>query len=228
MSVSTQILRCVFQRYKYASGKLCAETHTQRSCTHIHTHRFYTHAHTYTHRNDSPFLNTHTHTQLHTLTLPTFHKKFHTHTLPHNVHTYTSTHKHFYIHTHIYKHIYMQRRDINVRDRINWMKIKKLARIDMYHRKKLKRKTHKNALQRFRLTKFGWERLRAGRNNSEKWKNASWKKKKRLKSITYVHRHDLKKFRHTSPFHRLKIRDPPIDRNINITKTRKFLPSHFG
>ncbi|XP_026190901.1 uncharacterized protein LOC34620376 [Cyclospora cayetanensis] len=112
------------------------------------------------------------------------------------------------------------------RTRINWMRVRFRARVSYFLRKSLKPKNHSKVLTRFRLTRFGWERLRKGRNGVKF--NLTAKQFKKRYSITYVSRHDLKKFKYQTPGHKLRIRDPPIDSNPNIQAVRKCLPAHFG
>ncbi|CDI78440.1 hypothetical protein, conserved [Eimeria acervulina] len=112
------------------------------------------------------------------------------------------------------------------RTRINWMRVRFRARVSYFLRKSLKPKNHSKVLTRFRLTRFGWERLRKGRNGKKF--NLTAKQFKHKYSIAYVSRHDLKKFKYQTPGYKLRIRDPPIDTNPNIQSIRKHLPAYFG
>ncbi|KAL8270292.1 hypothetical protein Esti_005786 [Eimeria stiedai] len=50
------------------------------------------------------------------------------------------------------------------RTRINWMRVRFRARVSLFVKQGLKPKNHSKVLTRFRLTRFGWQRLRRGRN----------------------------------------------------------------
>ncbi|CRG99119.1 conserved Plasmodium protein, unknown function [Plasmodium relictum] len=118
------------------------------------------------------------------------------------------------------------KRFYNPRENINWILIRFRHRVSQLRKKKLKYKNHSKVALRFRLTKFGWERLQSGRNASKK--NLSVKKCNEKMKIKYVSRDDIKKFKFQMPSYVLRIRDSPVDYNPNIMKARKFLPSHFG
>ncbi|CRG97271.1 conserved Plasmodium protein, unknown function [Plasmodium gallinaceum] len=118
------------------------------------------------------------------------------------------------------------KRFYNPRENINWILIRFRHRVSQLRKKKLKYKNHSKVALRFRLTKFGWERLQSGRNASKK--NLSVKKYNEKMKIKYVSRDDIKKFKFQMPSYVLRIRDSPVDYNPNIMKARKFLPSHFG
>ncbi|SBT01663.1 conserved Plasmodium protein, unknown function [Plasmodium ovale] len=118
------------------------------------------------------------------------------------------------------------KRFYNPRENINWVLIRFRHRVSHLRKKKLKYKNHSKVALRFRLTKFGWERLQSGRNASKK--NLSAKKYNEKMKIRYVSRDDIKKFKFQMPSYVIRIRDSPVDYNPNIMKARKFLPSHFG
>lgn len=118
------------------------------------------------------------------------------------------------------------KRYYNPRENINWVLIRFRHRVSQLRKKKIKYKTHSKVALRFRLTKFGWERLQAGRHANKK--NLSAKKYNEKMKIKYVSRDDLKKFKFQMPHHVLRVRDSPVDYNPNIRKARKFLPSYFG
>ncbi|SBT32834.1 conserved Plasmodium protein, unknown function [Plasmodium ovale wallikeri] len=118
------------------------------------------------------------------------------------------------------------KRFYNPRENINWVLIRFRHRVSQLRKKKLKYKNHSKVALRFRLTKFGWERLQSGRNASKK--NLSAKKYNEKMKIRYVSRDDIKKFKFQMPSYVIRIRDSPVDYNPNIMKARKFLPSHFG
>ncbi|VWU50459.1 conserved protein, unknown function [Hepatocystis sp. ex Piliocolobus tephrosceles] len=118
------------------------------------------------------------------------------------------------------------KRYYNPRENINWMLIRFRHRVSQLRKKKLKYKNHSKVALRFRLTKFGWERLQSGRNASKK--NLSAKKYNEKMKIKYVSRDDIKKFKFQMPSYVLRIRDSPVDYNPNIMKARKYLPLHFG
>ncbi|EDL42486.1 hypothetical protein PVIIG_03366 [Plasmodium vivax India VII] len=118
------------------------------------------------------------------------------------------------------------KRFYNPRENINWTLIRFRHRVSQLRKKKLKYKNHSKVALRFRLTRFGWERLQSGRNASKK--NLSIKKCNEKMKIKYVSRDDIKKFKFQMPSYVLRIRDSPVDYNPNIMRARKFLPSHFG
>ncbi|GAW79959.1 hypothetical protein PGO_061030 [Plasmodium gonderi] len=118
------------------------------------------------------------------------------------------------------------KRFYNPRENINWVLIRFRHRVSQLRKKKLKYKNHSKVALRFRLTRFGWERLQSGRNASKK--NLSVKKYNEKMKIKYVSRDDIKKFKFQMPSYVLRIRDSPVDYNPNIMRARKFLPSHFG
>ncbi|SOV79846.1 conserved Plasmodium protein, unknown function [Plasmodium reichenowi] len=120
----------------------------------------------------------------------------------------------------------MFKRFYNPRANINWTLIRFRHRVSQLRKKKLKYKNHSKVALRFRLTKFGWERLQSGRNASKK--NVSTKKYYEKMKIKYVSRDDVKKFKFQMPSYVLRIRDSPVDYNPNIMRARKFLPTHFG
>ncbi|PFH36197.1 hypothetical protein BESB_043890 [Besnoitia besnoiti] len=109
---------------------------------------------------------------------------------------------------------------------IDWVKTRIGARIRQYRKRSLKKKNHSKVIMRFKLTRFGWQRLRSGRNGEKE--NLTHKQLKRTMGYTYVSRDDLWKFRFQLPSHVLRIRDAPINRNPNIRKIRRSLPSYFG
>ncbi|KJP85990.1 hypothetical protein AK88_04399 [Plasmodium fragile] len=118
------------------------------------------------------------------------------------------------------------KRFYNPRENINWTLIRFRHRVSQLRKKKLKYKNHSKVALRFRLTRFGWERLQSGRNASKR--NMSIKKYNEKMKIKYVSRDDIKKFKFQMPSYVLRIRDSPVDYNPNIMRARKFLPSHFG
>ncbi|VEV55219.1 conserved Plasmodium protein, unknown function [Plasmodium vinckei vinckei] len=120
----------------------------------------------------------------------------------------------------------INKRFYNPRENINWVLIRFRHRVSQLRKKKLKYKNHSKVALRFRLTKFGWERLQSGRNASKK--NLSVKKYHEKMKIKYVSRDDIKKFKFQMPSYVLRIRDSPVNYNPNIMRSRKFLPSHFG
>lgn len=88
-------------------------------------------------------------------------------------------------------------------------------------------RNHNESLARFRLTRFGWERRRAGLRAKDK-RNIPWKKKRAHKKIDFVHRSDLFKLERTAINMRLRIRDLPRDTNVNLKACRAIVPAHFG
>ncbi|KEP64043.1 UNVERIFIED_CONTAM: hypothetical protein HHA_320005 [Hammondia hammondi] len=109
---------------------------------------------------------------------------------------------------------------------IDWVKNRINARMRQYRKRSLKKKNHSKVIQRFKLTRFGWQRLRSGRNGEKE--NLTHKQLKRTMGYTFVSRDDLWKFRFQLPSHILRLRDAPINRNPNIRKIRRCLPSYFG
>ncbi|EPR58173.1 hypothetical protein TGME49_320005 [Toxoplasma gondii ME49] len=109
---------------------------------------------------------------------------------------------------------------------IDWVKNRINARMRQYRKRSLKKKNHSKVIQRFKLTRFGWQRLRSGRNGEKE--NLTHKQLKRTMGYTFVSRDDLWKFRFQLPSHILRLRDAPINRNPNIRKIRRSLPSYFG
>eukprot|EP00920_Eleutheroschizon_duboscqi_P011995 GHVT01028679.1.p1 GENE.GHVT01028679.1~~GHVT01028679.1.p1 ORF type:complete len:350 (-),score=29.33 GHVT01028679.1:434-1483(-) len=61
-----------------------------------------------------------------------------------------------------------QRRFYNPRAHVEWVRIKRRERVSYLMKKKRKPKNNAAVLQRFRLTRFGWERLVCGRNSNKK------------------------------------------------------------
>ncbi|KAI4837896.1 hypothetical protein MKS88_003315 [Plasmodium brasilianum] len=118
------------------------------------------------------------------------------------------------------------KRFYNPRAHINWTLIRFRHRVSQLRKKKLKYKNHSKVALRFRLTKFGWERLQSGRNASKK--NLSAKKCNEKMKIKYVSRDDIKKFKFQMQSYVLRIRDSPVDYNPNIMRARKYFPTHFG
>eukprot|EP00929_Paragymnodinium_shiwhaense_P084576 TRINITY_DN45230_c0_g1_i1.p2 TRINITY_DN45230_c0_g1~~TRINITY_DN45230_c0_g1_i1.p2 ORF type:complete len:245 (+),score=34.74 TRINITY_DN45230_c0_g1_i1:85-819(+) len=92
---------------------------------------------------------------------------------------------------------------------------------------KRKRSNHKESLRRFRLTRFGWERRKAGLRARAK-RHQSYARRTRAKKIAYVHRHDYWKLKKAIPLLRFRVRDLPLDHNFNIKECRQALPAHFG
>merc|ERR1712232_926674 len=90
-----------------------------------------------------------------------------------------------------------------------------------------KNKNHAESLKRFRLTRFGCERRKAGLNARKKRRWASWKRK-RAKTIEFVHRSDLRKLMRAVPYYKFRVRDFPRDPNPNLRPARALLPAHFG
>eukprot|EP00927_Polykrikos_kofoidii_P067658 TRINITY_DN63102_c0_g1_i1.p1 TRINITY_DN63102_c0_g1~~TRINITY_DN63102_c0_g1_i1.p1 ORF type:complete len:245 (-),score=34.78 TRINITY_DN63102_c0_g1_i1:135-869(-) len=118
-------------------------------------------------------------------------------------------------------------RAYNVVKAIPWRRVR--SRIVAFDRKqrKSKAKNHADTLTRFRLTRFGWERRKAGLRAMAK-RRKSWASKKRARTIEYVHRSDINKLIRTVPYMRLKIRDPAINQNVNLRPSRQLVPAHFG
>jgi len=131
----------------------------------------------------------------------------------------------------IFDHSYsvlLLKRHFDPRRNINWLKIRTVHREKELVKARRKHRDHSRALRKFRLTRFGWERLRAGRTSGQKLRNKTFKGRKELRKITFVKRADIKKLQVLLPNHKLRIRDAPRDNNPNILKSRKILPGHFG
>merc|ERR1711860_355287 len=82
---------------------------------------------------------------------------------------------------------------------IPWQLIRTKELENAEKERKSKAKSHKETLERFRLTRFGWERRRA-RFNARRRRNFSYQTKQRVKKIEFVHRADLRKLKRTAPF----------------------------
>ncbi|KAK1444324.1 hypothetical protein BgAZ_102300 [Babesia gibsoni] len=121
------------------------------------------------------------------------------------------------------------RRDIrayNPAKNIDWVGIKRKWRSKELFMKKRKLKNHPRVALRFRLTRFGWERLQQGRRGPKL--NMSGQKRRNKKRIRFVSRHDLVKLTKQMPGHRLRLRDPPINNNPNIQRLRNTINSYFA
>lgn len=153
-------------------------------------------------------------------------KQVHTNNLNYTYINYFSSSMNFCRKLNIINNKTIFKRYYNPRENINWILIRFRHRVSQLRKKKIKYKTHSKVALRFRLTKFGWERLQAGRHANKK--NLTAKKYNEKMKIRYVSRDDLKKFKFQMPHHVLRIRDSPVDYNPNIQKARKFLPSYFG
>ena len=93
--------------------------------------------------------------------------------------------------------------------------------------RKSKGHNHAEVLKRFRLTRFGWERRRAGFHGKKK-RLLSYKQKQQTKGITFLHRSDMKMIKRTAWMYKLKLRDFPQNPNPNLRPTRLICGSHFG
>lgn len=114
-----------------------------------------------------------------------------------------------------------------VQNMIPWRRVRgRVVAFDMQSRK-ARAKNHAETLKRFRLTRFGWERRRA-RLHGKARRNRSWASKRKSRTIEYVHRSDLPKLVRTVPYQRLMVRDPIINRNVNLRPERDILPAHLG
>ncbi|KAK2194761.1 hypothetical protein BdWA1_002437 [Babesia duncani] len=110
--------------------------------------------------------------------------------------------------------------------RIDWYKIKQNWRAKQLMMKKKKHKNHPRVALRFRLTRFGWERLQSGRY--AKKLNLTRQQRRNKLRIRFVARCDLAKLKRQMPGYSLRIRDVPIDNNPNIQKIRKHINHYFG
>ncbi|KAK1936844.1 hypothetical protein X943_000960 [Babesia divergens] len=109
---------------------------------------------------------------------------------------------------------------------IDWVGIKRRWRSKQLFMKKRKLKNHPRVALRFRLTRFGWERLQQGRRGRKLHLSAQKRRNKRR--IRFVSRHDLVKLTRQMPGHRLRIRDPPINTNPNIQRLRSTINNYFA
>eukprot|EP00397_Hematodinium_sp_SG-2012_P046448 GEMP01052480.1.p1 GENE.GEMP01052480.1~~GEMP01052480.1.p1 ORF type:complete len:183 (+),score=35.15 GEMP01052480.1:241-789(+) len=122
---------------------------------------------------------------------------------------------------------FTQVREYRSNKAIDFVRIKEKQRALDLMNKKVKLKNHAGVLQRFRLTRFGWERRRAGLHAQRKCRMTR-KSKKEARRIDYVHRLDIHKVERCVPSMRLKIRDPPCDMNPNIRPIMRHFPCYFG
>ncbi|EDO07583.1 hypothetical protein BBOV_III000140 [Babesia bovis T2Bo] len=109
---------------------------------------------------------------------------------------------------------------------INWIGIKKRWRCEEILMKKRKHKFHSRVGMRFRLTRFGWERLQKGRKGNKL--HLSIKQRRNKKRIRFVSRHDLVKLTRQMPSYRFVIRDPTTNYNPNSQILRKKINSYFA
>ena len=111
--------------------------------------------------------------------------------------------------------------------RIDWVKIKIRARAMVLQNKKKLPRIRESALDRFRLTRFGWQHRHA-RLHARNRRNMPQYMKKRHRSIGYVHHRDFKTMKKYFPHMLLIPRSSPKDTNPNVLFARTLLPAHFG
>ncbi|PHJ14858.1 hypothetical protein CSUI_011332, partial [Cystoisospora suis] len=83
------------------------------------------------------------------------------------------------------------------RPAINWVKTRLSARMHQYRKRSLKKKNHSKVILRFKITRFGWQRLRSGRNGEKE--NLNHRQFRKSQSYAFVSRDDLWKFRFQLP-----------------------------
>ena len=110
---------------------------------------------------------------------------------------------------------------------IDWTKIKLRERALVVQKARKVPRIRKAALDRFRLTRFGWQHRRA-RLHSRERRNMRSYLRKRHRGIGFVHARDMKTMEKYFPHMRLKMRSTPVDTNINLLKARKIVGAHFG
>merc|ERR1712151_725900 len=93
----------------------------------------------------------------------------------------------------------VQRRNYKAYKVIPWDRVRRRVLESENKWLNFKHKNHSETLKRFRLTRFGWERRRAGLNSTRR-RNWSHAHKKKTRAIDYVHRTDLPKLVKTAPF----------------------------
>jgi hypothetical protein len=110
---------------------------------------------------------------------------------------------------------------------IDWTRIKLKERAMVVQKARKLPRIRKAALDRFRLTRFGWQHRRA-RLHSRERRNMRSYLKKRHRSIGFVHARDMKTMEKYFPHIRLRMRSTPIDTNVNLLAIRKIIGAHFG
>ncbi|GIX61961.1 uncharacterized protein BcabD6B2_13960 [Babesia caballi] len=118
------------------------------------------------------------------------------------------------------------RRTYNPARNIDWVGVKRRWRSKQLFMKKRKLKNHPRVALRFRLTRFGWERLQQGRRGKKL--HLSGQQRRNKKRIRFVSRHDLVKLARQMPGHRLRVRDPPLNNNPNIQRLRRTINNYFA
>eukprot|EP00928_Gymnodinium_smaydae_P074157 TRINITY_DN57221_c0_g1_i1.p1 TRINITY_DN57221_c0_g1~~TRINITY_DN57221_c0_g1_i1.p1 ORF type:complete len:258 (+),score=27.89 TRINITY_DN57221_c0_g1_i1:67-774(+) len=118
-------------------------------------------------------------------------------------------------------------RAYNCEAMIPWRRVRGKVIAQEIKSRKARARNHAETMRRFRLTRFGWERRRAGLRGKKKRK-LSREQRLRAKRIEYVHRVDMHKLKKTVPYMRLKFRDFPKDKNPNVRPERLLVPAHFG
>uniref|UniRef100_A0A7S0ZPT4 Uncharacterized protein n=1 Tax=Noctiluca scintillans TaxID=2966 RepID=A0A7S0ZPT4_NOCSC len=123
---------------------------------------------------------------------------------------------------------FLQVRHYNLASQVPWGLIRKREMAKRAKDNRTRQKPHAESLNRFRLTRFGWERRRA-RLRGWKKRLRSSASKKQSTMIQFVHRHDMPKLNKVSTHLKLKLRDLPLKtRNLNMMASRKLLPAHLG
>ena len=120
-----------------------------------------------------------------------------------------------------------QQRWYNPQALIDWTKIKTRARATWIQGQNRKPRIRKSALDRFRLTRFGWQHRRSGLHSGNRRNMRSYLKKRR-RGIGYVHQRNFKTMEKYFPHLKLRPRPPPTDRNPNLLFGRSLMPAHIG
>jgi len=111
--------------------------------------------------------------------------------------------------------------------RIPWHHVRGKMLTNQMKQNRQKGKNHAEVLKKFRLTRFGWQRRRARFNGWMKRKR-SWLSKRNSRKIDFLHRSDEQKLIRQAWYFRLKYRDLPRERNVNLLPVRAIVGSHFG
>ena len=120
-----------------------------------------------------------------------------------------------------------QQRWYNPQALVDWTKIKTRARATWIQGQNRKPRIRKSALDRFRLTRFGWQHRRSGLHSGNRRNMRSYLKK-RHRGIGYVHQRNFKTMEKYFPHLKLRPRPPPTDKNPNLLFGRSLLPAHIG
>jgi len=110
---------------------------------------------------------------------------------------------------------------------INWRKVKLRARASILYSQAKYPRIRKEALDRFRITRFGWQHKRSGRGGRSRRRLRVYQKK-RQKGAGFVHFRDLPTMAKYFPQIKLSTSSSPYEKNLNLKAVRKLLPSHIA